>query len=111
MARFIDMKLIAVVTTVGRLDDARRLARELVERKLAACAQISEIESCYTWKGAIENDQEFRVLFKTTSERYDAVEQALRALHPYELPAIHAYAFEHVYAPYGEWIESNSRDT
>ncbi len=104
------MKLIAVVTTVGQLDEARRIARELVERKLAACAQISEIESCYTWKGAIEHDKEYQVLFKTTSDRYDAVEQAIREMHSYELPAIHAYAFEHVLTPYGEWIESNCRN-
>jgi periplasmic divalent cation tolerance protein len=101
------MKHIAVVTTVGQLDEARRIARELVERKLAACAQISEIESYYAWKGAIEHGKEYQVLFKTTSDRYDAAEQAIREMHSYELPAIHAYAFEHVHAPCGEWIESN----
>ncbi len=51
---------------------------------------------------------ESRVLFKTTSERYAAVEAAIRALHGYELPAIHAIPFEHVYVPYGEWIAANS---
>jgi len=83
------------------------MARALVERKLAACAQISEIESFYTWKGAVENEKEFRVLFKTTNARYEAVEQAIRELHSYELPAIHAFGFEHVYAPYGHWIETS----
>jgi periplasmic divalent cation tolerance protein len=101
------MKCIAVVTTVGNIDEARRMARALVERKLAACAQISEIESFYTWKGVVENEKEFRVLFKTTSAGYDAVEQAIRELHSYELPAIHAFALERVYAAYGQWIESS----
>ena len=45
------------------------------------------------------------MLFKTTRERYAAVEAAIRELHDYELPAIHAFAFEHVYAPYAAWIE------
>ena len=98
------MKAIAVVTTVGNRDEARRLARTLVERKLAACAQISEIESFYTWKGAVQNEPEFRVLFKTLDGRYAEVERAIRELHSYELPAIHAFAFEHVLPAYGEWI-------
>jgi periplasmic divalent cation tolerance protein len=82
------------------------MARALVERKLAACAQISELESFYTWKEAVQNDKEFRVLFKTTGELYQTVENAIRELHSYELPAIHAFPFEHVYGPYAEWIEA-----
>jgi len=84
------------------------MARALIERKLAACVQISEIESFYAWDGAVQNEREFRVLLKTTSERYQSVEDAIRELHTYELPAIHAFAFEYVYPPYAAWIESNS---
>ena len=84
------------------------MARVLVERKLAACVQISEIRSFYAWNDAVQDDKEFRVLFKTTGERYRSVEDAIRELHSYELPAIHAFAFEYVYAPYAAWIESNS---
>ena len=102
------MKPIAVVTTVANREDAHRLARTLVERKLAACAQISEIESIYHWKGAVQQEPELRVLFKTTDERYDLVESTIRELHPYELPAIHAFAFEHVYPAYAEWILENA---
>jgi periplasmic divalent cation tolerance protein len=102
------MKPIAVVTTIGSLEEAQSMARALVERRLAACAQISEIESYYTWNDAVQNEKEYRVLFKTTGERYQAIEAAIRELHSYELPAIHALPFEHVYAPYGEWIETNS---
>lgn len=101
---------IAVVTTVGTRADAERLARTLVERRLAACAQIEPIESFYVWDGALQHDGEFRVLFKTTRDRYDAVESAIRELHPYELPAIHALAFERAYAPYVAWIESHCAD-
>ena len=97
------VNLIAVITTVGSVEDARKLATALVERRLAACAQISQIESVYR--------PEFRVLFKTTAARYQDVEEAIRALHPYELPAIHAFAMEHVYAPYGAWVEENSSAT
>ena len=99
------MKLLAVHTTVASLDAARRLARALVERKLAACAQIEEIESFYAWQGALANEREFRILFKTTEARLAEVEAAIRELHDYELPAIHAVALEHVDPAYGRWIE------
>ena len=102
------MKPIAVVTTVAKREDALRLAHALVERKLTACAQISAIESVYSWKGEIQQEPELRVLFKTTEERYALVESTIRELHPYELPAIHAFAFEHVYSAYAEWIAENA---
>ena len=99
------MKLLAVTTTVASVDAARRMARTLVERKLAACAQVGEIESFYAWQGTLANDREFRILFKTTEARVAEVEAAIRALHDYALPAIHAVALEHVDPAYGRWIE------
>lgn len=102
------MKLIAVFTTAGSLDEARTLARTLVERKLAACAQISEIESFYHWNGAVQNDKEFRILFKTTDAQYNAVERAIRELHSYELPAIFSLPVNAAYVPYAEWLVQHS---
>ena len=98
-----------VVTTVGNADDAARLARALVERGLAACAQISAIESYYVWQGAIEHDDEHRILFKVAASAYDAAERAIRELHPYELPAIHAIPVDRAWEPYRVWVERNSR--
>jgi periplasmic divalent cation tolerance protein len=98
---------IAVVTTVGSKKEARAIALALVEAKLAACAQISKIDSVYAWNGAIEHGKEYRVLFKTTEARYAAVENAIRDMHSYALPAIHAFAFEHVSKAYAEWIEAS----
>src|SRR4051794_13536133 len=101
--------LLLVVTTVGDRDEASRLARTLVERGLAACAQISAIDSYYAWQGAVEHDAEYRVLFKTSAVAYDAVERAIRELHSYELPAIHAIPVERAWEPYRAWVEANSR--
>ncbi|HMO46167.1 MAG TPA: divalent-cation tolerance protein CutA [Rubrivivax sp.] len=96
-----------VVTTVGTLDEARAMARALVEQRLAACAQITAIESFYRWQGQVESDPEFRVLFKTRAECWPDIEAAIRALHRYELPAIHAIATEQAYAPYAEWVRES----
>lgn len=101
------MSAIAVVTTVGSKKEARHMAHALVEARLAACAQISRIDSVYAWKGKIESGKEYRVLLKTIDSHYLAIEQAIRDLHSYELPAIHAFAFEHVSQAYADWIEAS----
>ena len=104
------MELIAVLTTVGSIEEARRLARTIVERRLAACAQLSQIESFYPWKGSLQNEPEVRVLFKTTRQNCQALEAAIVELHPYELPAIHAIGLSAVYGPYAQWIVENTTE-
>ncbi len=101
------MSCLAVVTTVGDRETAERMARSLVERGLVACAQISEIRSVYRWQGEICTDPECRVLLKTTAGRYEDVERAILELHPYELPAIHAFEFAHAHGPYADWIKES----
>ena len=97
-----------VVTTVGSRDEANRIARALVEQRLAACAQISAIDSYYAWEDAVRHDAEFRVLFKVAASAYDEAERAIRVLHSYELPAIHAIPVERAHAPYADWVIANS---
>ena len=98
------MTPIAVITTVGSRAEAQVIAHTLVERRLAACAQISDIHSVYRWQGEVQSADECRVVLNTTRERYAQVEQAIRELHGYELPAIHAWTFDAILAPYAEWI-------
>ena len=83
------MSVLLVVTNVPDRAAAERLADLLVEKKLAACVNIlAPCRSVYRWKGAVQHDEEHPMLIKTTAERYAALEQALRAGHPYELPEI-----------------------
>lgn len=104
------MRHISVITTVGTLAQARSLARSLVERRLAACAHIAPVESFYRWQGAVQNDTEFKITFKTRAEHYERIEAAIRAEHPYELPDIHALALEQLYAPYARWLEDSTEE-
>ena len=103
-----EARFIVVVTTVGTRAEARAMARTLVEQQLAACVQISAIESFYGWQGEIRDDPEFRLWVKTLADRYGEVEAAIRGLHPYELPAIYALPVAAISAPYAEWVESAS---
>lgn len=100
--------LLAVFTTVGTSDDARALAHALVGEGLAACAQITPIESVYVWDGAVQQAPEFRLLFKTTEAMYARLEAALRERHPYALPAIHAVAWAHAEPAFAAWVAERS---
>lgn len=102
------MKLIAILTTTDSRAEARAIAKALVERKLAACAQVSKIESFYTWDNAVQHDDEYRIMIKTTGGRYGDVETAIRELHSYDLPAIYAFEAKDVFGPYADWVAENS---
>ncbi len=101
------MGSIAIMTTTDSLDEARTIAATLVERKLAACAQISSIQSYYTWEGEVRNDDEFRILIKTTDECYADVEAAILELHSYDLPAVVALDITQAYGPYADWLAAS----
>jgi periplasmic divalent cation tolerance protein len=76
-----------VLTTVGSSEKAEQLAVALVERRLAACVNIvGPIRSIYRWKGAIEREQEYLLVIKTTTERAAELAAAFDETHPYEVP-------------------------
>jgi periplasmic divalent cation tolerance protein len=96
---------ILILTQMPDRASAQSLARALLEARLAACVSIgSPVESLYHWRGQIETAQEFTVAVKTLSERYVAVEAAIRTRHPYELPEIIAVPVIDGLAPYLDWI-------
>ena len=102
------MDTIAVFTTIDSRDKAQEIANALVERKLAACVQVSEIESVYRWQGKTQREPEFRLMIKTVKDRYKDVEAAIRELHTYDLPAVYALEMTETLAPYAEWVADNS---
>ncbi len=103
------MAALLVLTNVPERAVAERLAGLLVERRLAACVNIlAPCRSVYRWKGAVQHDEEHPMLIKTTVERYPALEQALRAAHPYELPEIVALPIERGLPAYLEWLAAET---
>lgn len=100
------MSLMLVITTVATRDDALALARDMVQRRLAACVQLQAIDSVYRWQDRLHEDCEFRVLFKTTAERCDALHAAVLAQHPYELPALLAVPAERVHPAFDDWVRA-----
>jgi periplasmic divalent cation tolerance protein len=99
-----------VITTVGSSEDAQRIAEALVERRLAGCVQvIGPIASTYRWEGAIETDEEWLCVIKTSVDLYPTVERELEALHPYDVPEILALPVIQGSPAYLDWLEGGLR--
>ncbi|MEW6334285.1 MAG: divalent-cation tolerance protein CutA [Thermodesulfobacteriota bacterium] len=98
---------IQVMTATDKREDAERIARSLVEMRLAGCVQIvGPVESIYRWKGRVETAREWLCLIKSREDLYGAIEQAIRSLHPYETPEIIASPVTAGSRDYLEWLRS-----
>jgi periplasmic divalent cation tolerance protein len=99
-----------VLSTTGSEDEARKVTRELFERRLAACVNIlPQVESIYRWQGKIETGREWLLLIKTTAERFGAVSDTIRELHSYELPECIAIEIEDGSPEYLRWLSDSTR--
>lgn len=100
-----DGEVYVVLSTFPEVETARRIARQLVHEKLAACANILPgIESIYRWKGGVEESAEVLALFKTAVRQYAAFEAKLKQLHPYEVPEIVALPVSTGLDTYLSWV-------
>ena len=94
---------IVVLCTFPDVEQARAIAAELVERRLAACVNLLPgVESIYRWEGKVERAGEVLAVIKTT--RYPELEAAVKELHPYEVPEILALPVAAGLAGYLEWL-------
>jgi periplasmic divalent cation tolerance protein len=99
---------VVAFSTVGSPRDAERIARALVERRLAACVNIVPgVISFYRWQGALQRDAEWLLVIKTRAEKLAALLEALVALHPYELPELVALPIADGHPAYLGWIDES----
>jgi periplasmic divalent cation tolerance protein len=96
-----------VFTTLPDEQQAGRLARELVERRLASCVQVvGPLTSTYRWHGSVESAREWLCLLKTTRDRYAELEAAVLELHPYDTPELVAVPLVAGSRRYLDWLAS-----
>lgn len=101
-----------VSTTTGTREIAERIAVELVDLRLAACAQVSgPITSTYRWQGRIENADEWLCTAKTTREQLPAIAEVLKRLHPYEVPELVATPIVGGSEAYLDWVVEQLKTT
>jgi periplasmic divalent cation tolerance protein len=99
---------VQVLTTVATEEDAKRIADDLIGRRLAACVQIvGPILSRYRWQGEVEQAREWQCLAKTEAALYDAIEAAIREVHSYDEPEIIATPILAGSAGYLAWVSES----
>ena len=92
-------------STFASEEQAQVVINKVIEEKLAACIQVMNIKSHYMWEGSVCHDDEVLVLFKTTWELYQKLEQRIKDLHSYDTPEILAVDIEKGYKGYLDWID------
>jgi periplasmic divalent cation tolerance protein len=103
-------RYIQVSTSVEKKEDADRIAKILVETRMAACVQvIGPIRSTYWWKGKVEEASEWLCVMKTRKDLYSDLEASLKAVHPYEVPEIVAVPLTKGSEAYLRWIEEETK--
>ena len=102
--------LFVVLTTFPNDKDAEAFASILVDERLAACVNVLPLmRSIYAWKGITERADERQLVIKTSAARLRALEDRVRALHPYELPEFIVLSVESAAPDYLSWIAENTR--
>ena len=100
------MEIMQVVTTTATKAAAQAIATAVVSKRLAACAQvIGPITSTYWWQGQIETTDEWLCVMKSRQDLYAALEQAIRQVHPYDVPEILAVPVVLGSQDYLEWLD------
>jgi periplasmic divalent cation tolerance protein len=98
-----------VLCTAPNSEVGARLARGLVEARLAACVNlVPEVRSFYTWKGALEDEREVQLLIKTRRSRYEALENWIVQNHPYEVPELLALDIAAGHGRYLDWLREQT---
>jgi periplasmic divalent cation tolerance protein len=100
---------IVVLVTCGSAKEARKIARAVVEQRMAACANIvtTPVHSIYRWKGKVESAEEFLLVIKTTQGRFAELKAAVKRLHSYDVPEIIALPIAAGGTNYLNWISES----
>jgi periplasmic divalent cation tolerance protein len=97
--------------TFPNAEIARKIAKEIVELRLAACGNIlPQVHSIYWWQGKVESGEESLAVFKLSTNRYAEFETTLRALHPYEVPEIISLPIAKGLPDYLRWVMESCRE-
>jgi len=105
-------KLLVVVTSLPDMEAAKKLARALVEARIAACVQLVDgMQSVYRWEDKVCEEYEVLLSAKTTESKWPEISQYIKERHPYGIPEILAFSPEQYAQQYGEWVQAevNSR--
>ncbi|QED23609.1 divalent-cation tolerance protein CutA [Candidatus Deianiraea vastatrix] len=101
------MEIIVIKTTANNKETANTVAEKIINLKLAACVQISEIASYYTWKSNVVNEKEYQISIKTISHNFEKIANVIKQNINYDIPQIIAESVKYVDKSYEKWVLDN----
>ena len=103
--------IVTVYATFADADEAERIARALVDERLAACANILGVcRAIYRWHGAVEQGDEVAALFKTRADTAERLIARLSELHSYDVPAAMVWPIADALPAYAQWVRDETQD-
>ena len=103
------MSIVVIQTTCSNNEEARKIAQVLIEKKLAGCVQMSDIESFYMWQDEFCNDKEVLLNIKTKKENFKKIQSKIKELHSYDVPEIICINIENISKDYKKFIGENTK--
>lgn len=103
------MKAVIIQTTCGSSIEAKNIAKVLIELRLAACIQISEVESFYSWNDEFQCDNEILLNIKTKKENFTKIKSKIKELHSYDVPEIIQIDISDASKKYLKFIDKNTK--
>lgn len=102
-------QVLIALSTCPSQDIAQKIAQSLVEKHLVACVNIvPNVQSVYRWQGEVQSDNEVLMVMKTTRYQFDALQNSLTELHPYELPELIGVSVSAGLNAYLEWVQKET---
>lgn len=101
--------MIIVYITCANKEEAQKISKALLEKRMVGCTNYRPVESMYWWKGEIQTEQEYVLIAKAIKSNYEKIKQEVKKLHSYEVPCILSWDISRGNKAYIDWIKEESR--
>lgn len=102
--------MILIYVTCKDIEEAKKISKNLLEKRLIACANMFPINSMYWWEGKINEDKEFALIIKTKKEKFDEVKKEIKKIHSYKVPCIVSFDIKRGNEDFLNWIKKEVKD-
>lgn len=102
--------MILIYVTCKDIEEAKKISKNLLEKRLIACANMFPINSMYWWEGKINEDKEFALIIKTKKEKFEEVKKEIKKIHSYKVPCIVSFDIKRGNEDFLNWIKKEVKD-
>lgn len=102
--------MILIYVTCKDIEEAKKISKNLLEKRLIACANMFPINSMYWWEGKINEDKEVALIIKTKKEKFAEIKKKIKKIHSYKVPCILSFDIKRGNEDFLNWIKKEVKD-